>query len=172
MPRQGAHAVARPPFEFVGDQTGLALNVVLTDTIEPVGRGIGPALEARDVMAILARDPSAPRDLRERSLQLAGQVLEFDERLRGGAGYARARELLYSGAALATMRRIMAAQGPAPEAPGSAGLRKPIFAAHDGVVRSIDCYRLGRIARLAGAPMDKNAGIDLFKKVGDRVEKG
>lgn len=159
-------------FEFVGDQIGLALDVVVTDTIEPVGRGIGPGLEARDVMSVLACDASAPRDLRERSLQLAGHVLEFDAGLRGGAGYARARTLLDSGAALATMQRIIAAQGPAPAAPRPAGLRKSVLASDGGVVETIDCYRLGRIARLAGAPMDKDAGIDLFKKVGDRVERG
>jgi thymidine phosphorylase len=31
---------------------------------------------------------------------------------------------------------------------------------------------MARIARFAGAPMDKGAGVDLFKKLGDRVEKG
>ena len=29
-----------------------------------------------------------------------------------------------------------------------------------------------RLARLAGAPADKGAGVDLIKKVGDRVERG
>ncbi len=159
-------------FEFVGDKIGLMLDVVISETREPVGRGIGPALEARDVMAVLNRAAAAPQDLRERALQLAGRVLEFDTRLRGGAGYARARELLDSGAALASMRRVMAAQGAPPAAPRPAALHKDILAPADGVVEAIDCYRMGRIARLAGAPMDKAAGVDLFKKVGDRVEKG
>ena len=159
-------------FEFVGDKTGLVLDVVINETIEPVGRGIGPALEARDVMAVLERDPAAPRDLRERALQLAGRVLEFDAKLRGGAGYAKARALLDSGAALATMQRIVAAQGPPPEVPRPAGLSRDIPAPSGGVVTAIDCFRIGRIARLAGAPTDKSAGIDLFKKVGDRVDPG
>ena len=47
-----------------------------------------------------------------------------------------------------------------------------MVSAHDGTVTAIDCYRLSRIARLAGAPMDKGAGIDLLKKIGDRVEAG
>ncbi|HEY7608393.1 MAG TPA: thymidine phosphorylase family protein [Alphaproteobacteria bacterium] len=159
-------------FEFVGDKIGLALDVVIYETIEPVGRGIGPVLEARDVMAVLECHPAAPADLRERALQLAGRVLEFDAKLRGGSGYARARELLDSGAALASMRRILSAQGAPPEVPRPARLHKDIPAPADGVVASIDCYRLGRIARLAGAPTDKSAGIDLFKKVGDRTERG
>ena len=31
---------------------------------------------------------------------------------------------------------------------------------------------MARIARLAGAPMDKGAGVDLMKKLGDPVSKG
>jgi thymidine phosphorylase len=45
-------------------------------------------------------------------------------------------------------------------------------ASRDGVVAAIDCLRLARVARLAGAPIDKGAGVDLFKKIGDPVEKG
>jgi hypothetical protein len=86
------------------------------------------------------------------------------------------------GMAKATFRRLgLAAGTPVAIAPASpphsleavrAKIRNCILAHDDGVIRAIDCYRLGRIARLAGAPLDKSAGIDLFKKVGDRVEKG
>ena len=47
-----------------------------------------------------------------------------------------------------------------------------IIAPVDGVVNSIDCLRLNRLARTAGAPLDKGAGIRIFKKIGDRVDKG
>ena len=63
-------------------------------------------------MAVLANDPAAPRDLREKSLRLAAHLLEYDPKLRGGTGYARARELLDSGAALKQMQKIIEAQGP------------------------------------------------------------
>ena len=46
------------------------------------------------------------------------------------------------------------------------------MAGSDGVVAGIDCLRLNRLARTAGAPIDKGAGIKLFKKIGDRVEQG
>jgi thymidine phosphorylase len=39
-------------------------------------------------------------------------------------------------------------------------------------VIGIDNCHMARIARLAGAPMDKGAGVDLLKKLGDPVEKG
>jgi thymidine phosphorylase len=86
----------RKLFEFVGDHFGITVEVVTTDGRQPIGNGIGPVLEARDVMAVLTNDPHAPRDLREKSLRLAAHLLECDPGLRGGAGYARARELLES----------------------------------------------------------------------------
>lgn len=159
-------------FEFISDQVGLTIDVAITDGSEPVGRGIGPILEARDVMKVLERAPDAPRDLRERSLLLAGRILEFDPALRGGKGAARARALLDSGEALEKLRRIAAAQGPAPPAGELGRLVREVTAEADGTVAAIDCHRIARIARLAGAPIDKGAGIDLLKKIGDPVERG
>jgi len=162
----------RKLFEFVGDSVGLGLDVAFTDGAQPVGCGIGPVLEARDVMKVLRRDADAPRDLREKSLLLAGHILEFDPELRGGRGEALAREILDSGRALASMERIIEAQGPVSKAPAPGTLVQEVPAKADGVVSAIHCFRLARIARVAGAPMDKGAGIDLLKKVGDRVRKG
>jgi thymidine phosphorylase len=162
----------RKLFEYISDEVGLNTVIVGTDGSQPVGRGIGPWLEARDVMQVLEGDPTAPVDLKERAVLLAGHVLEFDPALRGGRGIVRARELLESGAALAKMRRLMAAQGPPPEVTGLGKLTFNVAAPHDGVVGAVDCLRLARIARLAGAPIDKGAGVDLFKKIGDPVQKG
>ncbi|WP_417450972.1 thymidine phosphorylase family protein [Kordiimonas sp.] len=162
----------RKLFEYVGREVGLHVDVVTTDGSQPIGRGIGPVLEARDVMAVLSNQPDAPADLREKSLQLAGALIENDPALVGGSGYARARQLLENGEALKTMNRIIDAQGrqTATIAPG--GLTKDILAHRSGVVTAIDCFRMNRLARLAGAPLDKGAGIDLFHKVGDRVSAG
>jgi len=162
----------RKLFEFVGDEIGLHLDVVITEAVQPIGRGIGPVLEARDVMAVLGNEQDAPADLREKSLRLAGHLLEFDPKLRGGSGYARARSLLESGKAVEAMERIIAAQGPAREQATLGTLTHDVLAPEDGIVTSVDCYRLARVARLAGAPMDKGAGIELYARVGDRVEKG
>lgn len=162
----------RKMFEFVGDRLGLHLEVMLTDGRQPVGRGIGPVLEARDVMQVLENDPDAPHDLRQKSLQLAGRILEFDPDVRGGNGYAIARDILESGRALEKMRQIITVQGtqPIPLEPSPLTLEIPAQA--DGVVNRIDNFQLARIARLAGAPMDKGAGVDLLKKLGDPVQAG
>lgn len=162
----------RKLFEFVGDKIGLQVDVVVTEAAQPIGRGIGPVLEARDVMAVLKGDENAPSDLREKSLQIAGALLECDPMLRGGSGFERAEQLLSSGEAFRAMERIIEAQGRATTPYMLGELHKDIVASEDGVVREIDCFRLARIARLAGAPLDKGAGIDLFRKIGDKVKKG
>lgn len=171
--RTRSEAVAlRKLFEHVGDRVGLVIDVVITEAIGPIGRGIGPVLEARDVMSVLHNDPAAPLDLREKSLLLAGRILEFDPALRGGHGLGRARALLESGQALAAMERIIDAQGRNAQVYPLGHLTQDMPAEIDGTVAAIDCYRLNRIARLAGAPMDKGAGIDLLKRVGDPVRRG
>lgn len=162
----------RKLFEFVGDHFGIAVEVVTTDGRQPVGYGIGPVLEAQDVMAVLANDPAAAHDLREKSLRLAAHLLEYDPDLRGGSGYARAKQLLDSGAALKQMEKIIDAQGPSNARTELGPMTADIEAPHDGVVTAIDCLRLNRLARTAGAPIDKGAGIRVFKKIGDSVEQG
>ncbi len=162
----------RKLFEFVGRRIGLVIDVVITDGSQPVGNGVGPVLEARDVMRVLRGDSDAPADLRDRALLLAGRILEFDPGLGGGLGHERARALLENGEALASMERIIAAQGAASETYELGPLTHEVVATADGVVAAIDCQRIARIARLAGAPLDKGSGIDLFRKVGDPVAKG
>lgn len=162
----------RKLFEFVGDHYGIAVEVITTDGRQPIGNGIGPVLEAEDVMAVLANDADAPGDLREKSLRLAAHLLEYDPQLRGGTGYARARELLDSGAALKKMQSIIDAQGPSACRSDLGKLTFDVVAGDDGTVSEIDCLQLNRLARSAGAPIDKGAGIRLFRKIGDRVEKG
>ncbi len=161
----------RKLFEYVASKIGIALDVVLTDGSQPIGRGIGPVLEARDVMAVLRGDPDAPGDLRDRAVMLAGRVLDFDPKLKGGQGHARAAQLLESGAALAAMERLIAAQGAQAEQLAPGPLQHEVLAPRDGTVTAIDCHLISRIARLAGAPMDKAAGIDLLHKVGQAVLK-
>ena len=162
----------RKLFEFVGDRVGLQLDVIITDGRQPIGRGIGPVLEARDVMQVLENHADQPRDLREKSLQLASRILEFDPDVRGGQGYTLARDILESGRALEKMRAIIEAQGPSKVSLALGRLYQAVPADRDGTVTGIDNLQMARIARLAGAPMDRAAGVDLYKKVGDPVRRG
>jgi thymidine phosphorylase len=165
----------RKLFEFVAGRLGLTLDVVITDGRQPVGNGIGPILEARDVMQVLRNDPRAPQDLRQKALRLAGRMLEFDPDVRGGDGYAIARDILDSGRALTKMQAIIAAQGAKPfdpDKPELAPLSFDVHADQDAVVTGIDNLQLARVARLAGAPKVQGAGVDLLAKMGDSVKAG
>ncbi len=165
----------RKLFEFVASRLGLALDVVISDGRQPIGNGIGPVLEARDVMQVLQNDPNAPHDLRQKALRLAGRMLEFDPDVRGGDGYAIARDILESGRALDKMQAIIRAQGAKPfdhQQPPLAALTHEVLAERDAAVIGIDNLQLARIARLAGAPKVQGAGVDLLCKLGQNVRAG
>ncbi len=162
-------------FEYVAHRLGLSLDVVITDGRQPIGQGIGPVLEARDVMRVLQNHPLAPQDLRQKSLRLAGRLLECDPDIRGGDGYAIARDILDSGRALEKMRDIIQAQGAKPfdpERPELGAMTFEVTAERDGVVTGIDNFQMARIAQFAGAPKVKGAGVDLLRKLGESVKAG
>lgn len=155
----------------VGQRLDLNVAVEITDGSQPVGRGIGPALEARDVLSVLRGDADAPADLRQRSMSLAGRLLEISGAAPAGFGKTRASELLDDGSAWRKFQAICEAQG---------GLRVPPRAEHlyevcagrSGLVRAIDNRRLARLAKLAGAPSAKAAGVDLSIALGQHVSAG
>jgi thymidine phosphorylase len=155
----------------VGRRFGLALRTLVTDGSQPVGRGVGPALEALDVLAVLQGAADAPVDLRTRSIALAGELLELAGRASPGGGRSVATQLLDTGAAWRKFQAICTAQGGL-RTPPVAPLTRAVLATHAGRVLSIDNRRLSRIAKLAGAPAAKAAGLVIAARVGDRVERG
>ena len=155
----------------VGAAVGLQVRVIQSDGRQPVGRGIGPALEAMDVMAVLQRRADAPQDLRERALVLAGAVLEMAGRALAGTGHGLAMRTLDSGQALNKFIAICAAQGGMREPP-RAPFQQAVAAHCDGRVGAIDNRRLARAAKLAGAPQDAAAGAMIHVRLGDRVTTG
>lgn len=157
--------------DAVAAVSGLNLRVLLTDGSEPVGRGVGPALEARDVLAVLRGEPDAPADLRARSLLLAGELLEFCGYSAVGAGVGTATGLLESGAAWAKFQAICEAQGGL-RTPGVARLRRTVTAARSGRIAGIDNRLLARAAKLAGAPGAPTAGLELHVRLGEPVARG
>jgi thymidine phosphorylase len=162
----------RKLFEYIGDLFALHIEVVITDGSQPIGNGIGPALEALDVQQVLSNHKEAPADLREKSLRLAGRILEFDPDVRGGQGYVIARDILESGRAFEKMQAIIMAQGKQQTKECQVPLEYPVTAQKSGYVHAIDNLKIAKIASLAGAPIDKLAGIYLSKKVGDKIVKG
>jgi len=168
--REAAEAL-RTQLTSVGERLGLEVAVEITDGQQPVGRGIGPALEARDVLTVLKGQPNAPVDLRERAVRLAGRLLEIAGAVAAGKGQARAGALLDGGRAWAKFHAICEAQGGFREPPTAAHAHE-ILAPRAGSVQAIDNRKLARVAKLAGAPGAKAAGIDLSVGLGRRVSRG
>lgn len=155
----------------VGRAVGLNTIVVLSDGTQPVGRGIGPALEARDVLKVLRGDADAPQDLRERAILLAGQIFELSSSVPCGQGETLAQQILDNGQAWKKFQAICEAQGGMRE-PARAPLTKVVPASRSGRVVRIDNRKLARSAKLAGAPKSPTAGIEMQVKIGTIVEKG
>lgn len=157
--------------EKVAHAIGLKLKIVITDGTQPVGRGIGPSLEARDILAVLRNDNDAPLDLKERALLLTGELIELSGKVETGEGNDNARKLLESGKAYDKFIAICKAQGGFTE-PKPAKLQHEIKSNHEGIVIKIDNRKIAKIAKLAGAPNDKKAGIDFLAPIGTKVDKG
>lgn len=167
---EAAHAIdAR--FQDVARAFGLHVAVVHTDGRQPVGHGMGPMLEARDILQVLRRNPEAPSDLRERAIDISGRLLDIAPHAVPGQGRAIAEALLESGAALEKFMAICEAQGGFSE-PGRAPYVQSVPAAHDGTIIAIDNRRLARVAKLAGAPLSRSAGLECRLRIGDVVEAG
>ena len=157
--------------EAVATEFGLQIRALLSDGSQPVGFGLGPALEARDVLAVLRGDRGLPEDLRARAVHLAGALLELGGAAAVGGGEAVAAKILTDGRALQKFLGICEAQGGFREPP-IAPLRHIIEAPAAGLLSSIDNRRLARVAKLAGAPKSPSAGLELHVKLGARIERG
>ncbi len=155
----------------VAEALGLGLRIEVGDGSAPIGRGIGPALEARDVVAVLRGEAGAPADLRQRSLRLAGALLELVGGENSEAALRKATGILDTGDAWEHFQAICEAQGGLREPP-RAGYRYEVISETAGVVQRIDNRLAARIAKLAGAPADKAAGLEIAVRPGSRVSRG
>ncbi|MGD0644959.1 MAG: AMP phosphorylase [Candidatus Bathyarchaeia archaeon] len=157
-------------FVDLGKRLGLNIQCALTFGDQPLGCGIGPALEAMEALTTLMG--GGPPDLREKVVSLAGMLFEM---VGVENGLSKAEDMLDSGKAEKKLREIIGAQGgnPAikpddiPIGPESAVVRSE----RAGKVLWLSTEDIVRIAREAGAPKEKGAGIVLHAKLGDTVHK-
>jgi len=156
--------------ETVGKAVGLKVKVVITDGTQPVGRGIGPTLEAIDILKVLKNEADAPKDLLERALFLAGELLELSGKVEKGKGRETAQKVLESGKAYEKFIAICKAQGRFSK-PVLAPYKIEIKAENSGVLERIDNRKIAKLAKLSGAPQSKSAGISLNVHLNDKIEK-
>ena len=159
-------------FEKIGSKLDLKIKVLLTDGNQPIGNGIGPDLEAMDVLSVLKNAPNAPKDLRDKSILLASALLELSGKVSEHESMNISTEIIDSGKAYRKFKAICLAQGRYYEPDNYAPYKKNVVAKHTGIVTEIDNRKLAKVAKLAGAPNDSSAGIYLYSHIGTPVEKG
>ena len=168
---EAAKAYARDLMDL-GERIGMHVECAITYADQPIGMAIGPNLEARECISILEGEKH-PSSVIEKACECAGIILEMAGIPNGAV---RAREILDSGEAHKKFLEIVVAQN------GRADLKssdlKPgqysydIKAVNAGYVHSIRNKEIVNVAKAAGAPADKGAGLMVFKKKGQRVEAG
>lgn len=160
-------------FKKIGKKLHMDIQVIITDGSQPIGNGIGPALEARDVLYVLRRDARRPLDLEKKALGMAARLLKI-----GGVKDAkkRAYEILDSGFAYEKMKEIITAQGGngsiSPDKIPVGKYSYTFRAKKSGRLKDLNNTAIAKIARVAGAPKDKGAGIYLYKHERERVKRG
>ena len=155
-------------FTTLANKFDLKLRVLLTNGTEPIGNGIGPALEMQDIINVLSRKEQI-KDLEEKSLKLAAELLRL-----AGKDPKLARKILDSKQAYNKFLEIIKAQK------GNINKLKKlkpkftynIKAKKKTKIKHMNNKLINRLARTAGCPEDKAAGIYIHKKKGQTAEKG
>ncbi len=163
-------------FLELGNRLGIRVQVGITYGEQPVGHAVGPALEAKEALEALIDPKSAPASLVEKSCSLAGLLLEMGGKAPVGMGYQLAKEIIESGKAYEKMREIIEAQGGDPNIkPDEISLgeyRYTVYSPVNGFVTQVSNKIITEIARAAGAPKDKGAGVYIYVKRGRKVNAG
>ena len=163
-------------FEYLAKKFNIKLYVVIEKIEGPVGRGIGPALEIRDILRVLSQSDNRPLDLEKRAIKLAGALLELTGKVSKGQGINIALAQLKNGEALAQFRKIISAQGGdgnLSESSIKIGEYQSEFKSErKGIIKSIDNLSLIRLVRLLGSPVTKEGGIYLNKIKNEQVAAG
>ncbi len=172
--KKDAELVAKK-FTDLGKKFDMHVICDIDHVFEPSGRGIGPVLEARDVLYVLERDERAPIHLREKALRLCATLLDacYEAQGRDKNGAQQAQRILDSGEALSKFQQIVEAQGGTKNVTShtlTLARHKHIeLSHHHGTVTHMNNYNINSIAKILGAPHDKQAGIMLAKRKGESV---
>lgn len=159
----------------LGERLGMDVDCALTYGASPIGRTVGPALEVREALKVL-ETMEGPNSLIEKSVIIAGMLLEMGGVTPRGHGRELALETLRSGKALAKMKEIIQIQGGNPNVTHKdipvGQYTADILAPSNGYIIEFFNKRIVQLARLAGAPNDKGSGVLIHKKRGESVQVG
>jgi AMP phosphorylase len=165
-------------FKLLGKRFNMEVIVDINEMLEPAGRGVGPALEARDVLYVLEQKKDRPLKLEAKALRLAGKLLDicFKDTKSDKNGEEEAKRILTEGTALKKFREIIKAQKGDYQVSSETFKIKAnkieVDSSAKGKIKEINNYNLNTIAKILGAPGDQYAGLYLLKKIDEKVDRG
>ena len=145
--------------------------IIFSDGSQPVGYGIGPSLEARDVLDVLQNKRIAPKDLHQKAIRVAAEIVRLAWDMPKDESYELVKDKLKSGEAYKKFIAICEAQGGFRE-PATAKYSKTIESDFTGIISKINNRKIAQVAKLAGAPDSPEAGVDFRIQLKDKVETG
>jgi len=176
IPKMQDALIIKKKFEYLAQKFKVKIDVVIVPIRDPIGKGMGPALEARDVLRVLQQKENRPGDLENEGIKMAGHVLELCKKTKLGDGQGLAWKQLQSNAAWQKMQEIIKAQGGNPNIDSEditiGAVKNYINSKKNGKITLVNQKAINDICRTLGAPNDRLAGIYLNKEFGNRVKKG
>ncbi len=162
-------------FMSQANKFGMSFRALVTFGGEPIGFSIGPALEAKEALEALIAGRGSP-SLVDKAMAIAGAVIELAGKAEVGMGAQLARRQFESRKSLEFFRKIIEAQGGDPNVKPDdipeASYKETIYSTREGGIVRLSNYAFNAIARVAGAPHDKKAGVKLHVKIGYRIKPG
>lgn len=155
----------------VSEFLNIKTQIIFSDGSQPVGYGIGPALEARDVLDVLQNKHTAPKDLHKKAIRIAAEIVRLAWNMPKDTAHELVTAKLKSGEAFKKFIAICEAQGGFRE-PAAARYCKTIEADFTGTISEINNRKIAQVAKLAGAPDSPEAGVDFRVKLKEKVERG
>nr|MBC8435150.1 thymidine phosphorylase [archaeon] len=152
----------------------LKVKYVLTEGKNPIGKGIGPVLEMKDVISILKNEKNCPKDLKDKSIYLAAELMRL---CNISSAKKKAKKILESGKAYEKFKEIINVQNGKDDFDkrlknlSEAKFKKTIISNKSGEITNISNNDVNQLCRLLGTPQNPSAGIYLHTGVG-KIKKG
>jgi len=168
----------------IGEGVGRRVTVIISDMNQPLGKAVGNALEVREAIETLRG--GGPEDFREHCLVVAAHMLVLGEKAPDvNVGRKMLVEAIDTGKALAKFREWVEAQGGDSRVADDwsllqeAACVQTVPAPLTGYLAGVDAMEVGLTAVELGAgrmkkgdPVEHSVGIEVHRKVGDRVAGG
>ncbi len=162
-------------FMEIGSQLDMSIHCIITPGYDPVGFAVGPAIEAREILRIL-EGKRVSTDLRDKAVIMSGKLLKMSGKTSQEEGEKAAEHLISSGKALEKLKEIIELQGGDPKVTSDdvqVGDKQVTVKAHKkGRIQYINTRSITAIARAAGAPKSKGAGVYMHVEKGDKLKRG